>query len=271
MKKILLTYNGKEFSNGIFEFARQLNSRQPVFITGVFIPELVYANLWVTGDIPIPTYFPVSDEADEDVQAAMNQFEASCRQHNIAHRLHKDYADLPQAELLEESRFADVLVISSEKFYQSFAKEELNPNLRDLLHTAECPVIVVPEQFQFPNKNILFYDGSASSVFAIKQFAYLFPELCDNETLIIYSSTDADKRLPHETYIEELATQHFKNLTFSKLHSAKNEIPGRISQEEGVILVGGAFGRSGFSETLRKSYMQDLINLHKYPVFIAHR
>src|SRR5215218_10446350 len=113
MKKILLTYNGKEISKGIFDFARQLNTKQPVFITGVFIPELVYANLWASGEIPLPTYFPVFDQADEEVQDAMRQFEEACQQNNIAFRLHKDYSDLPQVEIVKESRFADVLVISS--------------------------------------------------------------------------------------------------------------------------------------------------------------
>src|SRR5215218_8134806 len=188
MKKILLTYSGKEFSQGIFDFARQLNERQPVFLTGIFLPEYVLTNLWSDGDMMVPTYLPLVDQQDEEVQENINRFEELCRKNGISCRSHKDYASMPQAEIVKETRFADVLIISSEKFYQTFTENDLNAKLRDVLHGAECPVIVVPEQFQFPVKNILFYDGSASSVYAIKQFAYLFPELCENETKVIYTN-----------------------------------------------------------------------------------
>jgi hypothetical protein len=271
MKKILLTYSGNAFSQGVFDFVRQLNSRQPVFLTGVFLPEVFYANLWTDAGMPLPAYFPLLDQEDEELQETMKQFKTLCQQHNIACRLHKDFTDLPQAEILKETRFADVLVVSSEKFYESFIEDELHPGLRDVLHGAECPVVVVPEQFQFPNRNILLYDGSASSVHAIKQFAYLFPELCNDETVLVYAKEGGDEHMPAEENIHELTARHFPNLQLSRLHLNPKDLKNWISEHERVMLVGGAFGRSGFSEVLRKSFMQSLITMRKFPVFIAHR
>ena len=220
----------------------------------------------------VPTYLPVLNQEDEEVQENIRRFEELCHQSGIACRSHKDYSALPNTEIVKETRFADVLIISSETFYQTFAGNDLNPNLRDVLHGAECPVIVVPEHFQFPIRNILFYDGSASSVYAIKQFAYLFPELGSNETLLVYSNADAAETVPYETNIEELAQQHFKNLHVTRLHlDAKKEISGWIESQQSAMLVGGAFGRSGLSEVFRKSFMHDVITLHKFPVFIAHK
>jgi hypothetical protein len=46
MKKILLAFDDSHFSTGAFEFARQLNDLRPILLTGVFIPQLSYANLW---------------------------------------------------------------------------------------------------------------------------------------------------------------------------------------------------------------------------------
>lgn len=272
MKKVLLTCSGNAFSEGAFHFVRQLNERQPLLLTGVFLPEIVYTNLWSDGGIPLPSYFPIVDPEDEGMHAAMTQFETACQQHNIACRLHQGRTGLPQAEILEETRFADVLIVSSETAYRSFAEGELHPGLHDVLHGAECPVIVVPEQFQFPTRTILLYDGSASSVFAIKQFGYLFPELCDQQTLLVYTKEAGDEHLPQEDNIRELAAQHFKTLEFSRLHlHAKKDLNAWISGQEGVMLVGGAFGRSGLSEAVRKSFMHDLITLRRFPVFVAHR
>ena len=67
MKKILLAFDGVQFSTGAFEFARQLNNLQPVYLTGVFIPQLSYANLWnYTDGMTGPTYIPILEKEQPD-------------------------------------------------------------------------------------------------------------------------------------------------------------------------------------------------------------
>ena len=93
-------------------------------------------------------------------------------------------------ELTKETRFADLLIIGSEIFFKNISDNDSNIFLKHTLQHTECPVMVVPEKFYFPSQNILAYDGSASSVFAIKQFAYLFPDLCDNKTILVYATEE---------------------------------------------------------------------------------
>ncbi len=62
---------------------------------------------------------------------------------------------------------------------------------------------IVPENFQFPENNIIAYDGVEPSVFAIKQFAYLFPGLY-NETLLMNLSKRSGEVVPEKEYMEEL-------------------------------------------------------------------
>ena len=45
MKKILLVFDGINFSEGAFEFARRLNEKNKILATAVFIPQVNYANL----------------------------------------------------------------------------------------------------------------------------------------------------------------------------------------------------------------------------------
>ena len=105
-------------------------------------------------------------------------------------------------ELKAETRFADVLIIGSEVFYENLGGK-LNEYLQDILHRSECPVVVVPEKYDFPKTNILCYDGSESSVYAIKQFAYLFPELTKHPTLLVYVHEDGKNEFPQQVNIEE--------------------------------------------------------------------
>jgi nucleotide-binding universal stress UspA family protein len=274
MKKILLAFDVADFSEGIFEFARRLNELHPVLLTGVFLPLYNYVPVWGYPDgMAGYNFLPALDENESAaVQKNIDRFETLCQHNGIAYRVHKDFNFLAMPELKKETRFADLLIISSEKFYINLASDAPNPYLHEALNTAECPVVVVPETFRFPERNVLAYDGSETSLFAIKQFAYLFPELCENETLLVFSGTKEKGAIPDEQYIEELATQHFKNLTLFKLDiNPKKYFNTWASEESGAIVVSGSYGRSSLSQLLHKSFVTDVIAAHKLPVFIAHQ
>lgn len=272
MKKILLIFDGAHFSEGAYNFARQLNEKSPVLLTGVFLPQVSYDYLWgfanaATGPLFVPF---VEEEIGGIINQNISRFEEDCRKDNIDFRVHKDFYEFALPELKRESRFADLIILGSETFYKNLGSAEAYEYFKEAVHAAECPVIVVPEKFDFPKNNILAYDGSESSVYAIKQFAYLFPELTDNETLLVYARA-REEELPEEFNIEELAARHFSNLTLSKLEiDPKKYFATWIKDRKEAILVSGAFGRSAFSEWLRESFVSGVITDHKLPVFIAH-
>lgn len=277
MKKVILAFDGSNFSEGAFELVRRLNDLEPLLVAGVFIPQVDYANLWsyasAGGVGPGTTFIPLLEEEDiELVNKNILRFEEQCQKNGIAYRIHKAFYDFALPELKKESRFADVMIIGGELFYKGVVESNQFEYLRDTLHAAECSVIVVPEHYEFPENNILAYDGSEESVYAIKQFAYVFPELTQSATLLIYAEDEKDKDFPSKNYIVELVTQHYKNLAFHKLAlDSKKYFATWISEREGSILVSGSFSRSSFSELFKKSFVADIIKEHKLPVFIAHR
>lgn len=273
MKKILLAFDGAHFSEGAFEFARRMNEMEPVLLTGVFLPQADYANLWAytAGGLGGPLFIPVPDDS-----AAMaknkERFETLCRNNAIDYRVHRDFNDFALPELKKETWFADLLIIGSESFYENAGEGAPNEYLEETLHGVACPVILVPEKFDFPDNIILAYDGSESSVYAIKQFTYLFPSLTKNETLLVYSDRHGDENIPDEKNIEELTARHFKKLTVSKLNiSSKKTFASWLSMKSAAILVSGSFGRSAISRLFRKSYISGVIKEHKLPIFITHR
>jgi hypothetical protein len=274
MKKILLAFAGIRFSESVFSFVRRLNEQQPIMLVGVFLPEVMYSSIYsFSSGIPGNDLVPViSDEDSAIVEKNMTRFAELCQRNNITYRVHKDYDNIALPELKKETRFADLLILSSEKFFDSFSFNDPNPSLKDMLHATECAVVVVPEKFNFPDRTILAYDGSASSVYAIKQFAYLFPEMCGNETLLVYINEKDGTQLPDQQIIEELATQHFKNLEILSLQiNARKYFNTWLIENKNALLVGGSFGRSPISELFHKSFVAEIISEHKFPVFIAHR
>jgi hypothetical protein len=273
MKKILLVFDGTHFSEGAFEFTRVLNEKQPLLLTGVFLPQADFAGFFNYGDaITTPLYIPVMDVHEEIAQKNISRFKALCQKQGIEYRVHEDYFDFALPELKKETRFADLLIIGSESFYNYIAIREPNEFVQDTLHGAECPVLVVPEKFKFPVNNILCYDGSESSVYAIKQFTYLFPEMSSNSTLLIFANGNADTEFPDEANIEELVARHFPNLTITRLdlESGKN-LREWLTEKEAAVVISGSFGRSLLSRLFKKSFASGIINDHRLPVFIAHK
>jgi len=274
MKKILIAFDGLHFSKSAFEFAKTLNEKNQILLTGVFLPQISYANVWSYADgMGGPLFVPALEDSDtETIEKNIHLFEEMCLHSQIEFRVRKDFTDLALPELKKESRFADLLIIGSQSFYTNMGTGDPNNYLRDALHDVECPTVVVPDIFVFPDSNILAYDGSASSVFAIKQFVYTLPELTDNKTLLVYISKDEEPQIPNEPFIEELAARHFKDLTVTKLDiDAKKYFSTWLADKKTSLLISGAFGRSSFSNIIKKSFVTEVIKEHQLPVFVSHK
>jgi len=257
------------------DFVRALNEKNPILVIGAFLPQVNYASLssnsggGMVGSLAVPI---LGGENSEVVQKSIEHFESYCTRNHIEYRVHKDFYDFALPELKRETRFADLLILSSETFYGN--NDTIGPGiyLKEVLHHLECPVVIVSEKFDFPTSNILAYDGSASSVYAIKQFAYLFPELSDNNTILIYAKEKGGEEFPDETNIEELAARHFSDLTLTRLEADPTTyFSSWLIEHNKSILISGAFGRSGVSLLFHKSFASGIISDHKLPIFIAHK
>lgn len=270
MKKILLAFDGDNFSEGAFEFASSLNRREKILLTGVFISQVEAKNLWAYSLGMPPAVVPVLEEDIATESENIERFRNLCEINKIACRVHEDYYGFAIPELQRETRFADVLLIGSETFYHNLGAG-VNDYLMNALYKSECPVLLVPESFVFPQSNVLAYDGSDSSIYAIKQFAYLFPELCDNPTLLVYCEEKGEV-IPEKENMYELAAQHFSNLRILKLDGDPRKYFKKwIGEQKNSILISGAFGRSLLSQTFRRSFVADIVKEHQLPVFVTHK
>lgn len=273
MKKIIIPHDGNHFSTGAFSFAKNLHAKAPILLTGVFLPSVHYARFFFfPSAFSAPMYVPSLENFEEgDVESNVNHFAMLCETNYIEYRVHKDLYESSIPQLSVETRFADLMIIGSESFYKDGAQYGTDKYVKEALRNTECPVIIVPEKYSFPSQIILAYDGSESSVFAIKQFAYLFPELCSLKTILVYAG-DEKHNIPGQILIEELAARHFSDFTIAKLTlTNKNNFSEWHGQHSMSIIVCGSFGRSGISELFSKSFVLDIIRDYTTPVFIAHK
>ena len=271
MKKIILALSGPHFSEGAFNFVEKIHKHDNILLTGVFLPEVRSIISFTEGLPTVPQLEMIEKEDAEAVQRNINFFKLRCKKSGIDYTVHNHFYGLTFDDLEKESRFADLLIIGSESFYPQHATSQHLKYLKEAFHRAECPMLVVPEHYIFPTTILLAYDGSASSVYAIKQFALLFPELCKQKALLVYASGNNGK-IPHRIELEELARLHFLHLQIKVVDASAHEYFNElVINNRNELLVSGSYGRSWLSELFRKSTVEGIINRHHIPVFIAHK
>lgn len=272
-KKIIIPFAGDQFPESAFSFASELNSLTPILLAGVFLPEVEYASFFFfPTSFAAPAFVPIPEGVNEErLENNVKQFSESCEKNSIEYTIHRNSYDTASNELTKETRFADAMIMGGGNFFMEGEEYVTDRHLKDALHNTECPVIIVPEHYTFPGTIILAYDGSESSVYSIKQFAFLFPELCNSKTVLLHIQ-GKQKEIPDQPLIEELTCRHYSDITIIKLALGDEEsISNWIKKNKNPMIVSGSFGRSGFSQFFRESFVMGVVKEGIAPVFIAHR
>jgi hypothetical protein len=111
--------------------------------------------------------------------------------------------------------------------------------------------ILLLKPISFPLLIILAYDGSESSLLAIKEFANLFPELCEQKTMLLYVYPE-DEHIPELNTIKDLAACHFSNFGIYRPYlDEKNDFNSWLQEIESPLVVSGSFGESHLHELIK--------------------
>jgi nucleotide-binding universal stress UspA family protein len=272
MKKVLFAADGKNFSEGAFEFVRRLNALAPITLTGVFLAEVNLSEYWnYTIASQTGVYMPEKEGGTSgEMDASIARFRSLCADNQITSMVHYGLEEEALQTLAIESRFTDLLVIGSQTFYEDMGGLP-NAYLKEVLRHAECPVLLIPEKSSFPDSILFCYDGSASAMFAIRQFAYIFPELIDKPVSILYLGDREGEPAPNQEALMELMKRHFKNVKLLSLGENLKQALRWLNERENPLVVAGSYGRSSLSRMFSNSFVTILIHQHKIPLFIAHK
>lgn len=271
MKKVVFVCDGNNFSTEAFRFVESLYEKDPFLLIGAFFHSLNYGIVIPNTFAPrAGAYLSYTEEESEAFREGINEFKQKCERNDLEYRVHEESDEWKVADLVKETRFADLIVVSGPAFFSDVSTGESKAVLQQTLHGAECPVIVVPDKAEAIDEIVFAYDGKKDCMLALKQFIYLFPDYCTLETTIVYCNEDPEKEIPYLPYIEEFASRHFKLLTFEHLNLSKRSFSFWLNEHKNAMLVTGAYDRPGISMALAKSFANDIINSHTIPVFISH-
>ena len=278
MEKILLAIDAINPDKNAMEFACYLGRLTKSKITGVFLENLAAEERSVLKQMQGMAYtdWEVDEKSDEHkvkielIEKNISFFKEGCINREVSYSLHRDRG-VPARELIEESRFADVLVVDAETSFNKRYEGTPTEFVRDILKKAECPVIIAPERFDAIDEIIFTYNGSASSVFAMKQFTYLFPQFHDKKVSIIQVNEAGKWQDPDKYKFKEWLKEHYTDLHFEALKGKTDtKLFDYLFKRKNMFLVMGAYGRNVLSGFFKRSHADLLIKTVTQPIFIAH-
>lgn len=178
---------------------------------------------------------------------------------------------LPVEEVIDESRFADLIIIDPAISFASKDGSFSAHFVKEIAATSECPVIVAPASIDSLEETIFCYDGSRSSIAAIKQFTYLLPEVCKNKLTVLEVASNGDLVDKKDQLTTWLKT-HYCDIEFHLLYgNPTSELLKYFLSKDNLIVVLGSYGRSMVSQLFKRSSAELLVHVVNLPLFITHQ
>ena len=276
MEKILLVIDAVNFDVNAFDFACYLSKITRSKLTGVFLENLVGSEKVLQSKLKkiINSTSQNSNNELTDkrilIEKNIEIFKDHCNQKQIKFNIHRDRG-VPVEEIIEESRFADVLVVDAETSFNKKYEGLPTKFVSSILRKAECPTIIAPENFEAVNEIIFCYENSDSSLFAIKQFTHLFPHYSNTKITILHVNETGMWQDPEKHKLNEWLQIHYTNIQFEILQGiTETKLFEYLLKKQNIILIMGAYGRNKIAQLFKNSHADILVKTITQPIFIAH-
>ncbi|MCP9753154.1 universal stress protein [Ferruginibacter sp. HRS2-29] len=278
MEKILLAMDATNPNKNALEFACYLARLTGSVVTGVFLEDQESEEHAVMKRAYGMSY--VDWVVDEDnpqhlskmatIENNIEWFKRGCISREVGFKVHRDRA-MPLKEMIGESRFADLIVMDAETNFRHSYQGTPSDFTREVLHNAECPVVIAPEDFNAIEEIVFTYNGTASSVFAIKQFTYLFPQFQLKKVTVLQINETGTWNDVDKYNFGEWLSDHYTSFEFiARKDNSVNGLFKYVFPQKNSFLVMGAYGRTQLSQFFKDSHADRLIRTMSQPVFITH-
>src|SRR5579863_3906339 len=188
MRKILFAVDALNVHTNSLDLATFISNLTKSKLTGIFLENVLEEEVVTEG------YHSSEEKLSANQREAITDqniqlFKEACENRGVCPCISRDRG-IPASELIEETRFADLLIIEPSLSFRKKIQGSPTTFVKTILSQASCPVIVSPESFDGIDEIVFAYDGSDSSILAIKQFTYLFPEFNNRKINLLEVNKD---------------------------------------------------------------------------------
>ena len=276
MKKIVALIDAVHFREeqlDAFQYvARVLKGKLVIVFLENEAGPILYAPDFREGISPA-TYAEVLEtdkETKEKIKKNITLLKEACKEKDIWFHFHEDKG-LPAKEAVLESRFADLLIMSKDISFALLYDSDPTLFVKNVLAGAQCPVLIVPDDMKIVKEVFFAYNGSFSSMFAIKQFTQLFAAFTERKATVIFIAENNTTVIPYEKLLKEYLNMYYDSIEFKTLEGEPDKtIQELLHNRKDCIITFGAYGRSGFSRFFKRSKADNILRELDTPVFITH-
>ncbi len=273
MEKILFISNGVDLNLEALDFTCYLGRLTKSRITGIFLENLLDDAKpileKVSGHLMNGSENIAYEEKKKITAINIKTFEEACARRSIKCDIREDFG-IPPGELLLESRYADLAVISPDISFESQLETLPTNFVKRFMEKSECPVVIAPQSFRDIEEVVFTYNGSPSSVYAIKQFTYLFPSMSDVKVTIL-GVNGKDLSEKEKEQFRGWMRNHYNAIGFEFLKgNPEVELFKWLQKRKNAFITMGAYGRNVVSQLFRRSTAELLIQTLPQPIFITH-
>jgi hypothetical protein len=275
MERIVIVISPTGVERTSLEFACYLANLTGAKLTGLFLHQ---APLMEVNEKPGIHFCHHAKEAQvfpllsgNDIGAIKIDFDRFCSNHCLKWMPERKDA-LNINDVILESRFADLLIINADSSFSTELESTPTDTVTYTLKYAECPVIIAPLSFNGINEIVFTYDGTSSSVFAIKQFTHQFPQFRDNKITFLQVNDDRSFEIHHKEMITEYLGTHYSSVRYQVLKGdPEDQLFSYFLNKSDVFVVMGAFGKKIIPSIFRRSTANLLLKTTSLPIFISHK
>ena len=271
MRKILLAIDAQHLSNKTIDFACYVAALTKSKLTGIFLENLLIEEMSELAQASsYNNDIPLSYERNKITDENIRSFREACEKRGVNTNIHRKRG-APAQEMIEESRFADLIITNAETSFKKKMENTPSEFVKEILEKAECPVIIAPESFDGIDEIIFTYNKSRSSVLAIKQFVYLFPEFQNKKITLLEVNKENEIGVRAKPRISEWLKTYYDEVDFKLLTGdCEEELFKYLLNKKNLFLVMGAYGRNAFSSLIKPSRARLIVKTTDFPIFIAH-
>jgi len=271
MRKILLAMDAQKVNSNAIDFACFMALLTKSKLTGVFLENLLEAEMREPAIYSSAYHEGSSDfRGNEKTEANIHFFHEACDKRGVSSHIHRKRG-MPSDELIEESRFADLIIVDPETSFKKKIESIPTSFVKNILEKAECPVILSPENFEGVDEIVFAYNSGGSSMTAIRQFTYLFPEFHNKKITLLEVNKENEIGIRAKPKIMEWLKTHYTDIHFKILNGDSSETLFKyLFEKKNLLLVMGAYGRGLLSTLLKPSRATLIVRTSNFPIFIKH-
>ncbi|QHS58161.1 hypothetical protein [Chitinophaga agri] len=277
MKKILAVIDAVNFKEEQLDAIEYVSGMFRSKLTIIMLEDINSLNQLMAPDfaegVPAHTYEIVIKAAEEKkkiIRENTATLTNICRERNITCTIRNDSGSAAEETILE-SRFADLLLVSKDTSFPFLFDTNPTSFVKDMLAAAQCPVLVIPDSLTVPKGVVFSYNGTYSSMYAIRAFTAIFPALVAKDCSVVYVCEKGHSTMPHEDLLREYLAGYSNKVEFKIFSGPADDIlAAYLENKSDYISTFGAYGRSKLSRFFDDSSADNILKKMKGPLFITH-